>query len=242
MDNRLENFIQKNKASFDDQEPSAALWKRLEKKIQEQQGQQPAMAEGPSGSKVVKINWWKWAAAAMIVITAGVLSKPYWKPGASDPAPAQHAYNDSGSRYQGSGDSNENTAHNNGLVYEDKQTPHNPGKNGLPKDPLSEDRQAGNEVKEELFHYTRLIEIKQKEIATLKNNYPELFEQFSKDLTTLDNSFATLKHKYDEGLNSEQLLSAMIENLKLQTELLNRQLEITKKLKQQKNEPTYKNI
>ncbi|MCD2423120.1 anti-sigma factor [Niabella pedocola] len=243
MDNRLENFIQKHKASFDDQEPSAALWKRLEKKIQDQQGQQPALAERPSGAKVVKINWWKWAAAAMIVITAGVLSKPYWKPGASDPTPALHAYRDSGSRHHGSGDSNENAADDNGLVYKDKQTPHTPEKSGSPKDPLhSEDVQAGSEVKEELFHYTRLIEIKQKEIATLKNNYPELFEQFSKDLTTLDNSFATLKHKYDEGLNSEQLLGAMIENLKLQTELLNRQLEITKKLKQQKNEPTYKNI
>lgn len=243
MDNRLENFIQKNKASFDDQEPSAALWKRLEKKIQGQQAHQPALAEGPTGSKVVKINWWKWAAAAMILITAGVLSKPYWKPAASDPAPASHAYSDSGNRRDGSGDSNENTANDHALAFKDRQTPYSPGRNDLPKDaPHPDDQQAGNEVKEELFHYTRLIEIKQKEIATLKNNYPELFEQFSKDLTTLDNSFATLKHKYDEGLNSEQLLSAMIENLKLQTELLNRQLEITKKLKQQKNEPTYKNI
>ncbi|MCF3109278.1 anti-sigma factor [Niabella sp. CC-SYL272] len=242
MDNRLEDFIQKNKKAFDDQEPSAALWKRLEKKIHERE-HQPALAGGSTDSKLVKVNWWKWAAAAMILITAGVLSKPYWKPATSGPTPGSYAYNDSGSRHNDDPRSgSENTANDSAGSYEDRQARH-PGSNDLPKDtPYQADQKAGNEVKEELFHYARLIEIKQKEIATLKNNYPELFEQFSKDLTTLDNSFAALKHKYDEGLNSEQLLSAMIENLKLQTELLNRQLEITKKLKQQKNEPTYKNI
>ncbi|WP_300598287.1 anti-sigma factor [Niabella sp.] len=238
MDNRLENFIQKNKAAFDDQEPSAALWKRLEKKMQE-----PDIQPARTNAKVVKINWWKWAAAAMIVITAGVLSKPYWRSGTADAPSTPLAYSDSGSRYNGSGDSNKNMGSGSTGTYDDRQTQHNPGKDDLTKDPQRpKDQPAGNEVKEELYHYARLIEIKQKEIATLKNNYPELFEQFSKDLTTLNNSYATLKHKYDEGLNSEQLLTAMIENLKLQTELLNRQLEITKKLKQQKDEPTYKNI
>ncbi|WP_018627873.1 hypothetical protein [Niabella aurantiaca] len=240
MSNRLEDFIKKNKAAFDDQEPSAALWKRLEKKMQESVPQPDRTA-----SKVVKINWWKWAAAAMILITAGVLSRPYWKsatPVPSGPDVAVQTPDSGRSPVDGHTDSNDHAASGPDLAYDD--THRLPAGSNSPKkeDLLAGDLQTGSAVKEELYHYTRLIEIKQKEIATLKNNYPELFEQFSDDLTTLDHSYAALKHKYDEGWNSEQLLTAMIENLKLQTELLNKQLEITKKLKQQKNESTYKNI
>jgi len=242
MSNRLEDFIQKNKAAFDDQEPSAALWKRLEKKIQESDPK-PVRPLESSNAKVVKINWWKWTAAAMILITAGVLSRPYWhadKPASDNPDMAVQTQ-DSGNIRTGP-DSNEHTTNGPVLAYDEPHRSSSAGNDPKKEDPHADQLQTGSEVKEELFHYARLIEIKQKEIATLKNNYPELFEQFSEDLTTLDRSYAALKHKYDEGLNSEQLLGAMIENLKLQTELLNRQLEITKKLKQQKNEATYKNI
>ncbi|SDE19014.1 anti-sigma factor [Niabella drilacis] len=241
MGNRLEDFIKKNKAAFDDQEPSAALWKRLEKKIQKPDPE-PVRSVEPAVAKVVKINWWKWTAAAMILITAGVLSKPYWKPDAPASGGPGLAIQKSEPAHMPAGtDSNEHTTNSPVMAYDETHRPSS-GNDPKKEDPHARDLQTGNEVKEELFHYTRLIEIKQKEIATLKNNYPELFEQFSEDLTTLDRSYTTLKHKYDEGLNSEQLLTAMIENLKLQTELLNKQLEITKKLKQQKNEASYKNI
>lgn len=242
MSNRLEDFIQKNKAAFDDQEPSAALWKRLEKKIQESDPQ-PVRPLESSGAKVVKINWWKWTAAAMILITAGVLSKPYWKADNSVPGnPGIAVHTPEPGNTPAGPDTNEHATNGPVLAYDEPHRSPSAGNDPKKEDPHADHLQTGGEVKEELFHYARLIEIKQKEIATLKNNYPELFEQFSEDLTTLDRSYAALKHKYEEGLNSEQLLSAMIENLKLQTELLNRQLEITKKLKQQKNEATYKNI
>ncbi|MBZ4188159.1 anti-sigma factor [Niabella beijingensis] len=242
MNSKLEDFIHKNKAAFDDQEPSAALWKRLEKKMQES-APQPVRDQKPPASKVVKINWWKWAAAAMILITAGVLSRPYWRTSTST-APPYYAHSGDSGQLQGERrDSNENATAGTEPGDEEEARRRNGSERNLQRNQTgTEPQPAANEVKEELFHYARLIEIKQKEIATLKNNYPELFEQFSEDLTTLNTSYTTLKHKYDEGLNSEQLLSAMIENLKLQTELLNRQLEITKKLKQQKNEATYKNI
>lgn len=244
MRNRLEDFIKKNKAAFDDQEPSAALWKRLEKKMQESVPR-PGGPQGSTDPKLVKINWWKWAAAAMILVTAGVLSKPYWKP--ADPAPAGtgiavHTPEPGRTPANEHRDSNEYTATDPAIAYDQTHRPPAGNNDAKKEDVPAGELETGSAVKEELFHYTRLIEIKQKEIATLKNNYPELFEQFSEDLTTLDHSYAALKHKYDEGWNSEQLLTAMIENLKLQTELLNKQLEITKKLKQQKNEAKYKNI
>ncbi|AHF18074.1 hypothetical protein [Niabella soli] len=234
MSNKLEDFIRKNKQAFDDHEPSGALWKRLEKKMQGM--------ETPDPAPVVKINWWKWAAAAMIIITAGVLSRPYWQH-RSDPAMpvALQAPNEKDTNTQEPGrDTLEATqpslAH--GENHPKQRGEQEPKQNNV----TVENVQPDGTAKEELYHYARLIEIKQKEIATLKNNHPELFEQFSQDLTTLNSSYSSLKKQYDEGLNSEQLLSAMIENLKLQTEVLNKQLEITKKIKKQKNEAQFKNI
>lgn len=241
MKHKLEDFIKKNKDAFDDHEPSAALWKRLEKKMQPVEETVPA--------KVVKINWWKWVAAAMIIITAGVLSRPYWQK------------NNLSETTRGIAEAPKKDSNLMAFTQEDVDTqstqlplkqdtdvaeakPDNRDLKKTNPDPIIES--PAETVKEELFHYTRLIEIKQKEISGLKKNHPELFEKFSEDLTALDKSYSALKSKYDEGLNSEQLLSAMIENLKLQTALLNRQLEITKKVKKQNNstnnEKAYKNI
>lgn len=230
MSNNLEDFIRKNKQSFDDHEPSEALWKRLEKKMQE--------AEAP----VVKINWWKWAAAAMIIITAGILSRPYWPRRAAGPL-ASLTPSDTNTTTQQGQDADSSGAPQPFLAH-GGTTNERPGKKEQKQTTItSENVQPDEAVKEELFHYARLIEIKQKEIATLKNHHPELFEQFSQDLTSLNTSYSTLKKQYDKGLNSEQLLSAMIGNLKMQTELLNKQLEVTKKLKQKNdNDKTYKTI
>ncbi len=235
MGNKLEEFIQKNKEAFDDHEPSAALWKRLEKKIQ--------TAEEPVPAKTIQINWWKWAAAAMIIITAGVLSRPYWKLAAipSD-AVTKAAPKDTHAVFPDAPDTNTRSGEEHLLAQDDNEPDQT--QDGQKKNrPAVESTPQQSTTNEELFHYARLIEIKQKEIASLKSLHPELFEQFSQDLTALDKSYGTLKQKYDEGLNSEQLLSAMIDNLKMQTELLNKQLEITKKLKQQNgNDKTYKTI
>ncbi|ANH79974.1 anti-sigma factor [Niabella ginsenosidivorans] len=236
MSNKLEDFIRKNKEAFDDHEPSAALWKRLEKKIQ--------ATEEPAPAKVVPVNWWKWAAAAMIIITAGVLSRPYWKPAAPSSGPvAKTTLKDTDTVTPNGTDTNTLSGEEHFLAR-GKDEPDPSAQNNQKKDRTNpENTSPQGTINEELFHYARLIEIKQKEIATLKNHHPELFKQFSQDLTALNKSYGALKQQYDEGLNSEQLLNAMIDNLKMQTELLNKQLEITKKLKQQNgNDKTYKII
>jgi hypothetical protein len=87
----------------------------------------------------------------------------------------------------------------------------------------------------EVYHFTQLIELKQTELRQIEKDQPELYQQFVSDITQLDNSYNSLKKELPANPNREQLLEAMIQNLQLQTELLNQQLRIIKQIKQSKN-------
>jgi len=87
----------------------------------------------------------------------------------------------------------------------------------------------------EVYHFTQLIEIKQNELKKLQKADPVLYNQFIKDITRLDSSYNALQTQLPENPNREQLLEAMIQNLRLQTDLLNEQLLIIQKIKQSKN-------
>ncbi|HUR11387.1 MAG TPA: hypothetical protein VM012_08460 [Flavitalea sp.] len=97
----------------------------------------------------------------------------------------------------------------------------------------------------EVYHFTQLIELKQSELKNLQQTDPSLYRQFLGDITRLDSSYNALKQELPENPNREQLLEAMIQNLRLQTDLLNEQLLIIKKIKQSKisnNETNSKSI
>ena len=87
----------------------------------------------------------------------------------------------------------------------------------------------------EVYHFTQLIEIKQNELKKMQKADPVLYNSFIKDITRLDSSYNALKTQLPENPNREQLLEAMIQNLRLQTDLLNEQLMIIQKIKQSKN-------
>src|SRR5688500_9771135 len=87
----------------------------------------------------------------------------------------------------------------------------------------------------EVYHFTQLIEIKQNELKKMQKADPVLYNQFIKDITRLDSSYNALQTQLPENPNREQLLEAMIQNLRLQTDLLNEQLMIIQKIKQTKN-------
>ena len=89
--------------------------------------------------------------------------------------------------------------------------------------------------------FRTMIGLKQEELKQLKREYPELYEQFVDDITELDSSYQSLKLNLSNNPNREMLLEAMIQNLQLQSELLNRQLLIIKEIKQ-KSKNHEKNI
>lgn len=85
---------------------------------------------------------------------------------------------------------------------------------------------------EEVYHFTRLIELKQHELKAIEKEHPRLYKKFVTDITRLDSSYNSLRRELPQNPNREQLLEAMIENLRLQTEILNQQLSIIKTIKE----------
>ena len=88
----------------------------------------------------------------------------------------------------------------------------------------------------EVYHFTQLIELKQSELKQIAKENPDLYREFLADVNKLDSSYNALKNELPSNPNREQLLEAMIENLRLQTELLNQQLQILKNIKQSKSQ------
>lgn len=86
----------------------------------------------------------------------------------------------------------------------------------------------------EVYHFTQLIELKQSELKQIEKDNPDLYKQFTADITKLDSSYNSLKKELPTNPNREQLLEAMIQNLRLQTELLNQQLQIIQQIKKAK--------
>lgn len=93
----------------------------------------------------------------------------------------------------------------------------------------------------QIYHFKEIIGLQQNELKQLQKLYPQLYNQFRGDINELDSSYQSLKIKLAETPNREMLLEAMIQNLQLQSDLLNRQLLIIKEIKQ-KNKRNEKNI
>jgi hypothetical protein len=108
----------------------------------------------------------------------------------------------------------------------------------LPSKELTD--QVDPEYTQQMDQFAHLIEIKQTELSQNKNQQPVLYQQFLKDNNQLDSSYNFLKSKLAANPNKEILLDAMIQNLQLKLELLNRQLQIIKQSKHKKtnNEKT----
>lgn len=223
----IEQYIRQNKDSFDDYEPSQALWSRIEKKLQ-----QPVR---PRGGLII-MNKTKWAVAALLVLAAGSFIYFY------SSTPAAHTTHDIAATVTGNSDgSNLQQATtpiqltDDTIVEAAATTP--PG--AEPITPIPKNRKNYEEhtiVSKEMYHYAQLIELRQKEMEAIKHEDPALYKKFSKDLELLEVSYDALKEKKAKGVNNEQLLEAMIQNLKMQSDLLNRQLEITKSIKNKHSE------
>ena len=84
---------------------------------------------------------------------------------------------------------------------------------------------------QEMSHFSRIINIKFREIEKIKGIHPELYERFSADLQKLDTAYRQLKQQLPTQPNQELLLKAMLQNLSLQVDLISRQLGIIEQLK-----------
>lgn len=82
---------------------------------------------------------------------------------------------------------------------------------------------------------------RQQELKAAATGQPALYKQFENDLKVLDSSYKSLRVQAAQTPNRDVLIKAMIQNLELQAELLNRQLLIINEIKNTqkvKNEKT----
>ena len=105
--------------------------------------------------------------------------------------------------------------------------------NEVTEDPLA---QIDPAYAKQVYHFTQLIELKQNELKQIEKEQPELYGQFVKDVRKLDSSYQGLRAQLPANPDPEVLLEAMIQNLRLQADLLNQQLAIIKEIKQSKKD------
>lgn len=229
----LEQFVTSNREAFDSYEPSSNVWAGIQKDL-------PGSEE--KKGVVKKMTWMRWAVAASVVLILGSGAYYFTKTDGTTSQDPQLATRDLRKVEQTPADTNatRNEQPELGSVTPQEET--NIAKENNPQPKVKDDTDP---MQEEMYHYARLVEIKQNEIKRIKKDEPLLYKQFAGDINALDSTYRSLKQQLPKNQNREQLLEAMIENLQLQTKLLNQQLNIIKQINQSKKsvyDKAYKTI
>jgi len=87
-----------------------------------------------------------------------------------------------------------------------------------------------NEARRSLFHYSRLIESRQKQMAILRQVNPDLYISSQKVLIDLNQQYRRLQKQLSGSPDRQKVLKALIENLKMQEQILNNQLQLLEEL------------
>ena len=91
------------------------------------------------------------------------------------------------------------------------------------------------ELKEVERHYSTIILTKRNEIAQIIEEKNLTDVALLEDLEALDLMYEQLKENLNKNQNDERVINAMIRNLQLRVEILNKQLEILQKLKRKED-------
>jgi len=230
MKNSLEQFIRDHRDEFDNEEPSRKIWDEV------QHQHQPEPASAPV-TRVIRLQYIKWAVAAVLLILVG--SGTTWL------LMRNHSSTGSVARVQQPIKEQDTQAT---VVVPSEPNSNQTNENAKP-DSQQKNEQAvvdqESTIKEEMFHFARLVEIKHQELKKIEKDEPLLYKQFASDVNKLDSVYHILEKQLPANPNHKQLLEAMKQNLQLQMDLLNHQLEIIKQINHSKKsayENAYKTI
>ena len=84
--------------------------------------------------------------------------------------------------------------------------------------------------------YAAEVESKRTELKAVAKTDPELYREFNSVLVDMDKNYKKLNQELPNSPNQERVLRAMIRNLKVQTELLNQQLQVIEDYNQTKKQ------
>lgn len=240
QDGRLEQFVQANKDAFDSEQPGEEVWDNIERAVITQPVKKLSVAYRANFLKIISI------AAVFILLAVSV-----WYFNADNnktstqtvakaepvktPVPAEQS-----------------TSPVTTPATQDKiNTPSTRDKIAEVKTPVKDNTTqevtltSDDDQTQEIFYYTKLTEIKFKELQKIEKENPALYRSFAGEIKKLDDKYHGLQAMLKTNADKEAILNAMITNLKMQTEILSKQLYIIhslKKQKQTKNETTDKSI
>jgi hypothetical protein len=235
MSSPFEKFVQENREKFDTETPDPRVWEKVNERLN---------PDSEKTTPVLPMPFKRWLAAAAAIVVIGLSAILYYSVSRNktqEVADTHPALLDT---------SNHLPAIN---------IPVDTSRQIAQKDPVDPQKistgnqETGNPSKElpetvenkEMFYYAKLIELKHEELKTLEKDEPLLYRQFSGDVQKLDSVYHSLKTQLPNNSNREQVIEAMISNLQLQIGLLNKQLDIIKKIKNSKKsayEKAYKSV
>ena len=91
---------------------------------------------------------------------------------------------------------------------------------------------------DKMVQYASLIETKREEIREIETHDPVLYKEFSTEIEKLNQDYQNLREELPQTPNQGELVEAMIQNLRVQLDILNRQLIIIQKVKEYQKSPT----
>lgn len=92
------------------------------------------------------------------------------------------------------------------------------------------------------MEYDSLVQEKRETLFTMASNKPKLYREFSSVIDNMQRNYKQLKTELQQSPNKELTLEAMINNLKIQIEVLNQQLEILNAIHQREKKTPYEQL
>ncbi len=246
MSNELKNFIEKHRNEFDDYEPSSKVWDTVLSDLNKNNTSVQQKAT------VKKLQLYKWVAAASVILLMGLGILFFTRKNTETASPDMvKTTTPTTTPTVTPKPITKDTAAINTVVPQPikeektiaKETPSVklPNKKSTPNDndnAVNNDMIAFNESK---AHFTKLITSKQNEIKNLSKNDPEVYQNFMKDIEELNKNYKQLNQQLPKTNNKAALINAMIYNLQVQIDLLNKQLIILNKIESLQKKNKYEN-
>ncbi len=97
--------------------------------------------------------------------------------------------------------------------------------------------QVAPQYGDKMVQYTSLIETKREEIKQIETHDPEMYKEFATEIEKLNLDYQNLQTELSQTPNQEDLVKAMVQNLQVQLDILNRQLKIVESVKEYQKMP-----
>ncbi len=91
------------------------------------------------------------------------------------------------------------------------------------------------EYAQQQAHYASLVETKRSELKTVTRTDPQLYQEFDTEFARMDSVYKRLKNELPVSPDREKVLRAMIQNLQIQTQVLNQQLNMVEQYNKMKS-------